>query len=133
MAGADRIDGRYVGFQPETHEILAAFSLYSEKLPQDEQILAKGLLATVEKAKCIGMDRFVDRETGQLTDAARTSLARLQQEHLLTPEGISFVIPPLDTPFRDKLSSLIRMYFKPEGTAVLQEAAATAGRVWSPQ
>ncbi len=130
MAAPDRIEARYVSFQPQTHEILAAFGLYSTKFPQDEQELARGLLAAVEKAPFLR--RFVDGGTGQLTDETRISLQKLQENQLLITENGSFVIPT-DTTKRDKLSSLTRMYFKNDGIEALKEAAIAAGRVWFPQ
>lgn len=111
----------------ENHEILAAFALYSEKLPYDEQKLAKGLSAAVEKAPSVGLGRFVD-ETGQLTEAAQISLQILQKEGKLAIEDDSFTIPPK---MADKLRSSIRIFFSGPEIEELKQAAEAADTVWS--
>lgn len=69
--------------KPESHELLAILILQLSpeppaniELPRDEQQLAKGLLAAVEKAPSIGLETFVNMETSQLTEAAQVSLKK---------------------------------------------------------
>lgn len=132
----ERIDNQYVGFQPQSHELLAALALYltspesTFRVPRDEQELAKGLLAAVKEVPSLGLGRFVDIETGQLTDQARTSLLKLQEGKVLAVEGESFIVPE---GMRDKLKSQTRTYFKDPGIEALKQAAAAAGSVWLPQ
>jgi len=128
----DRVDSNFVSIQPQNHELLAALALYLPGIPQSEQQLAKGLLAAVEKVPTLGLGRFVDLKTSQLTDKAQESLQRLQKEGKLATEGESFIIP---AGMVDKINSdTTRMYFtKLPGIQALKEAADAAGKVWTPQ
>lgn len=125
------IDRKLVSIPPDDPDVMVAFALYSPRLPQDEQELAKGLLAAAENAPGVGLRRFIDMETGQLTGIARISLGKLQEEGKLAIEDGSLTIAPDK---RDKLKSNIRTYYKdPAGIDVLKQAAEAAGKVWSPQ
>lgn len=121
----ERIDSKYVGIQPQSHDVLAALIFHSTRLPQDEHKLAEGLLAAAEKAPFLG--RFVDAETGQLTDQARTSLKKLQETDMLAIEDDSFVMPDRA---KTGLASQLRIYFKTLGIEALEQAAEAAGNVW---
>lgn len=124
---------------PKSHEILAALVLQlaepplNIKLPQDEQKLAEGLLAATKKVTNLGLRRFVNVETGQLTDAARTSLETLKAEGTLVTEGESFIIPLNPPTIRQTINSRIRMSLSNVGTASLRQAAEAVGNIWSPQ
>lgn len=124
------IDRKFVSILPEDSDVMVAFALYSPRLPQDEQELAKGLLAAAENAPGVGLRRFIDMETGQLTGVARISLGKLQEEGKLAIEGDSLTIPPNKA---NTLKSNIRIYYRdPAGIDVLKQAGEAAGKVWSP-
>ena len=124
MVAPDRIDSRFVSFQPGNSDILGAFILYSNRLPTNAQLLAKGLLAAVEKAPFLR--RFVD-ETGQLTDAAQISINKLQEDNMLVTNGESLTVP---ASMLEHLTSQTRTYFKVDGITALRGAAILAGSVW---
>lgn len=125
------IDRKFVSILPDDPDVMVAFALYSPRLPRNEQELAKGLLAAVKSAPGVGLGRFVDMETGQLTGVARISLETLQEAGNLAIEGDSFTIPPDKA---NTLKSNIRIYYRDlTGIEVLKQAAEAAGKVWFPQ
>lgn len=123
----ERLGPELVGFQPQDHEILGAFALFSEKgLPQDEARLAEGLSEASKFASFLS--RFVDK-TGNLSDSAKQSLVKLQGGVISSRDGV-FVVADGQG---EKLTSCTKMYFKSAGIDLLKEAAATAQNVWFPE
>lgn len=122
----ERIEPEFVGVQPTGPEILSALFLYSfGEIPQDETRFAQGIKAAAEVAPFLS--RFIDPDTGGLTDYARSSIEDLQKDVLLCKDGI-FTISPDKV---DTLTSSTRMIFRDPGTQILKEAAGAAQRVWS--
>jgi len=120
----ERLGPEIAGFQPQDYEILAAFALFSTKgFPQDESFFAKGLKTACEAAPFLS--RFID-ESGGLSEDAKKSLEKLQEEVLTTQDGV-FIIDPGQT---GKITSCTRTYFKEKGMQDLKTAAQTAQEVW---
>lgn len=124
----ERIEPEFVGIQPTGPEILSALFLYSfGGIPQDETRFAQGIKAAAEVAPFLS--RFIDPDTGGLTDYARSSMEDLQKGVLLCKDGI-FKIDPARL---EALNSSTRMCFKDSGIEFLKVAAGAAQRVWFPR
>lgn len=122
----ERIGQEFVSVQPSDPEILSAFILYSpEGIPQDEARLAQGIQVATEVAPFLS--RFVDSDTGGLTDDARGLMEKLQEGVLLCEGGV-FKIDPSKVGI---LTSSTRVCFKDLGIERLKTAAGTAQRIWS--
>lgn len=124
---AERLGPEIVGFQPQDHEILAALVLFSPRgIPQEQVRFAQGLKAACESAPFLS--RFIDGETGDLSDTARQSLTTLQEGVLASQDDV-FIVGEEQT---KQITACTKMYFKPKGIDSLKEAAAAAQQVWFP-
>ncbi len=116
-----------VGIQPSDNDIFSAFILFCQKgVPQDEILLAQGIKEASGKAPFLS--RFIDQETGGLSEDTRNLIAKLQEGILLQEDG-AFLIYPSKVA---SVTSSTRMYFKDPGVNLLKEAAEVAQKVWFP-
>ena|SRR3989344_8056801 len=122
----ERIERELVTIQPSDDEIFSAFILFSPKgIPQDQTLLALGVKAAAAVAPFLF--RFIDAETGDLTEETRDLIVKLQESVFRSQNGV-FEIDPLKT---QAVTSSTRMYFTTAGIKKLKEAAGVAQEVWS--
>lgn len=119
--------------RPEKFEIMAGLVyVIDQPFPTDEHDFAKGLKEARDKAPFLGV--FIDEETGELNQDARSALEALGTMGLIIREDGNWKASdsgnPLNNP-KDRLKSRVVGVFNQKGIAVLEEAAEVARQVWA--